>query len=155
MDNSKDSKDIKPDSLRSFRITFDEIPISDAALDDLPERVQVLREGLLSWNDRIIKEYIQTKHIPKLVQEKDKNIPYKEDPYAKNIDYDPKDPSKASDIAKRLNAEVDLAVTIWEKAAYLESEVSDERRWEHTLLDTVFWNLRFRESPIRLVIYSD
>lgn len=150
MDNSKDGKDIRVGTLRKFGITYEEIPISGVALKDLPKRVQVLREGLLSSNGRIIKEYIKTKSIPKSLQEKDKSIPQANDPYAKSIDFDPQKPSE---IAKRLNAEVDLALTIWERAVYLENEISHEAGWEHTLLETVFLHLRFRESPTRLVIY--
>jgi hypothetical protein len=166
MADSKDAKtDIKPETLKFRRVSglISVLASFESAMNYLRRRPhkqccteRFTREssgsarGLLSWNGRVIKEYIDTKDIQKKLQKKD--IPNEHDLYANNIDVDL---DKPSEIVKTLNAEVDLALNIVKKAVFLESENRQEARWESMLLDTVFMRLRTREPPARLVIYSD
>lgn len=164
MVNSDDTKELNAETLGYFGITFDKTLVSgDDALDKLPKRVQLLREGLLSPKGRIIKEYMDQKIFPKSLEGSDKNIPSKDskslegrdkdipskDFYAAKIDFETQNPSE---IARRLNAEMDLAVKLLESAVFLADENCSEARWEHALLDTVFRHLDRRESPARQVI---
>lgn len=140
-------RDIVPETLANFRITFEAHP-ERAALEELPESVRTLREALLSWKGRVIKEYLESKNIKKKLQVED--IPEKCDRYADNIDINL---DKPSEIVKRLNADVDGALDIVERTSLLRGEHAQEDRWRSMLLETVFYHLTYRKPPARLVLY--
>jgi hypothetical protein len=146
-DHPKNSKNINVPTLSNFRITYKEELLSDDEARDLPERVQALRGGLLSWNGRIIKKYIEKKK--KHTQLKEEDIP-REYIYAKTDGFLDQE---VEEIEKRLNPEVDLALHIRHEASRLHKEIAQEKRWEGLLLDTVFKQLKYRTAPTRLVAY--
>jgi predicted metal-dependent hydrolase len=152
MDDPKNSKNINVATLSSFRITYKEELLSDDAARDLPQRVQALRGGLLSWNGRIIKEYIETKEIQNQLKQGDISSEYIPSEYI----YTKTDgflKQEADEMGKRLNPEVDLALHIRHEATRLHKEIAQEKRWEALLLDTVFKQLKYRTAPTRLVAY--
>lgn len=150
MDDPKDGKDINVDTLRSFRITYKEELLSADEVRGLPESVQTLRGGLLSWDGRISKEYVETKKI--MTQLKQGEIP-REYVYTKTEGVRLQE---VEEIAQRLNPEVDLALQIRDEARRLHKDIAQEKKWEALLLDTVFRQFKYRTAPNRSVcIYLD
>jgi hypothetical protein len=147
MDEPKTSKNINVPTLRNFRITYKKELLSDDEARDLPERVQALRGGLLSWNGRIIKEYIEKKKTQNHLKQED--IP-REYIYTKTEGFLDQE---VEEIEKRLNPEVELALRMRHEATRLHKEIAQEKKWESLLLDTVFKQLKYRTAPTRLVAY--
>jgi hypothetical protein len=67
-------KDLKRENLANYRITFHEDP-DHATLQELPERVHMLRYCLLSFQGRLVREHIKD------LQDETKDIPDGDDPY--------------------------------------------------------------------------
>ena len=135
-------RDIKRETLANYRITYDEDPTS-TQLEELPERVGILREGLLSFEGRLIRENVEN-----LRDDERDSIPANGNAYMIIQD-------KSLEIIGKLKAQAELALGISRKAQSLSADNVMEKKWESLLFNTGFKNLEENVPPARLVIYPE
>ena len=135
-------RDIKRETLASYRITYDEDPAS-RLLEELPERVGILREGFLSFEGRLIRENVEN-----LRDDERDSIPANGNAYMIIKD-------ESLEIIGKLKAQAELALVISRRAQTLSADDAMEKWWESLLFNTVFKNIGEKVPPARLVIYPE